>query len=544
MALPLGIRNNLTFLIAEVQSQLKTLDSCLAKGVARYGGTLLERSGYVYNLKMRLHDDCMMAAAKQRELEVNVAQSLSQLANELERITELSKQCVNQLFEAKKVDRVHVSTLRPMLKIVAKAVNKSSAALFDSDTEVAIKLGNAEKKLSKAFKTIYATLSKKSALAKDQHALMALLFVARTIEQMGDCIRVMGESILSIVLGQPTDIHRFKSLQSSLSALEQQTDATRLKLESVAETRSGSNISQLSISGQSSKQAIFKDGKKRKLKEEMDGVARWHDIFPGVAPEILTYSQEGDSAALLIEYLQGVTFEHLLLHGDQQANALGMRHLTDVLMLVWQKTFKPAPSHAGFMQQLRKRLKEIFEIHPEFFQGNERIGNVELMPFEALLDRAESIEQEIKAPFSVYIHGDFNIDNIIFDSERSKINFIDLHRSKYQDYLQDVSVFIVSNWRLQVFDRAVRDNINQQSLALYSFSKAFAEAQNDPLFEIRLALGLARSLATSTRFILDKSMAHSMFMRARYLMEQVVRISPDKRSHYRLPLKELINVTS
>ena len=37
--------------------------------------------------------------------------------------------------------------------------------------------------------------------------------------------------------------------------------------------------------------------------------------------------------------------------------------------------------------------------------------------------------------------------------------------------------------------------------------------------ELRLALGLARSFASSTRFILDQTLAAAMFLRARYLLE-------------------------
>ena len=54
---------------------------------------------------------------------------------------------------------------------------------------------------------------------------------------------------------------------------------------------------------------VFKDGGKRKLKEEKQRVDDWHEIFPGLAPKILAYKKRGDSAAMLIEHLAGQTFE-------------------------------------------------------------------------------------------------------------------------------------------------------------------------------------------------------------------------------------------
>ena len=48
---------------------------------------------------------------------------------------------------------------------------------------------------------------------------------------------------------------------------------------------------------------------------------------------------------------------------------------------------------------------------------------------------------------------------MIYDPLDKKVRFIDLHRSRYQDYVQDVSVFMVSNYRLQVLDAGTRARI-------------------------------------------------------------------------------------
>ena len=69
--------------------------------------------------------------------------------------------------------------------------------------------------------------------------------------------------------------------------------------------------------------------------------------------------------------------------------------------------------------------------------------------------------------------------------------------------------------------------------------QSFLDKAGDDTFEFRLALGLARSFATSTRFILDKSLAQAMYMRSRYLIERVLETDPRKAAHFRLPIEDI-----
>ncbi|MCW8963654.1 MAG: hypothetical protein OQL16_07640, partial [Gammaproteobacteria bacterium] len=132
-------------------------------------------------------------------------------------------------------------------------------------------------------------------------------------------------------------------------------------------------------------------------------------------------------------------------------------------------------------------------------------------------------------------------DNIIYDPLEKKINFIDLHRSGYMDYVQDISVFMVSNYRLRVVEPELRRRIMEQSCSIYDFAAAHANRVGDSSFNIRLALGLARSFATSTRFVLDKTLARAMWLRARYLMEQVLATDKKQASNFQVPVREIFN---
>jgi hypothetical protein len=109
------------------------------------------------------------------------------------------------------------------------------------------------------------------------------------------------------------------------------------------------------------------------------------------------------------------------------------------------------------------------------------------------------------------------------------------------DYVQDVSVFLVSNHRLQVFDAPVRRRINRVVMRFHEFAQEFAEGAEDTTFSARLALGLARSFASSTRFVLDEEFAKSMFLRSRYLLDRLLAWDAQDLASFRIPPEVLVD---
>ncbi|MFW5735659.1 MAG: phosphate uptake regulator PhoU, partial [Oceanidesulfovibrio sp.] len=56
----------------------------------------------------------------------------------------------------------------------------------------------------------------------------------------------------------------------------------------------------------------------------------------------------------------------------------------------------------------------------------------------------------------------------------------------------------------------------------YHFAKDYGVEHGDTAFDARLALGLARSFITSTRFELNPRFAKDMFLRGVYLLEKIL----------------------
>jgi len=543
MRIPKSIRDNLRFLITEVGSQISTLQTYFGTPSATIARHVLDRSGYTYNLKMHIHSSCLsrIARLKDVETETSVLRALEDIATDLDRIAELCRDCIQQMGYLRNRHSLEPDIYTPMLDRVGKGVALIDQALSESDTQLALKIGRIERRLDRDYKQLLKKYRRRKKPKRPAQDWITALFVAHYIEQMGDALLDISEGIISANIGQPVNTDRYHSLKASVEQLGTHNDLSDLVIEKVAATRSGSGISGIStVDGEEDGYlAIFKDGKKRKLKEERHIVESWHEIFPGLAPKILSYHKRGQSAALLIEHLAGQTFEQILLQESPKLLKETLRQLTATLESVWRETHTNKPVSARYMQQLTTRMDDVYAIHPEFRQSDSRICGHSIPPFDALIRQAQDYEDGIQAPFSVYIHGDFNVDNIIYDPLEKKINFIDLHRSRYLDYVQDVSVFMVSNYRLQVLDPPLRKRILALTRDFYRFAAGYARQVGDPGFELRLGLGLARSFATSTRFILDKSLAGAMYLRARYLLEQVLATRSRDPGRFRIPIKEI-----
>jgi len=543
MRIPRNIRNNLRFLIAEVGSQLSHLQEGLDSPSPSVSRRILDRSGYAYNLMRRIHDQSHSQTIKAGESQADAAslRAIESIATDLERITGLCRECIQQLDQLQNRRCPGAGVCISMLDVIARGLERIEPAILRNDTRLALKIGRVKPRLKNFSRKQVKKYTLGLKRGKHTEDRVAGLFLVHGIEQMGDAVLNISEAIISANLGQPINIDRYHSLRASINQLDSTNNNSELVARPLAQTRSGSGISAISAAGakDTGYVAIYKDGRKRKLREERKGLANWQEIFPGLAPRILSYHKRGQSASLLIEHLAGQTFEQILLHEPPRLIRQTLKQLNRTLAKVWRETQTRKPVAAGYMRQLSLRLQEVYAIHPEFRRDGCRIGGKSVASFGSLLQQAQRLEAGIGAPFSVYIHGDFNVDNIIYDPLEKKINFIDLHRSRYMDYVQDISVFMVSNYRLQVFDAPLRRRILLLSRDFYRFAAAFAGQSADRTFELRLALGLARSFATSTRFILDKSLARAMFLRARYLLEQVLAAELQDPTSFRVPVREI-----
>lgn len=539
--LPRAIDENLHFLCAEIDGQLIGLKSYFKQPDAAAAQKVILRAGYSSNLAVKVNNISAQTLARKKVSQdtQNLMQNVSMVAQNLDMISRLTRRSLAHAEDVARKEYLRSEAYVKVISQVRNSVKQVHPALARADSKSAVHIGQTRDKLNDLYDRVFRTLTTDMRKAKHSDDLAHSLLVANEIRRMGDGLQAISEAILSVNIGQPVQFERYFTLKSMLQ--DNVRDDDPVEVAPLAETRSGSAISSVKSQDAAGKpvNAVFKDGELSKVREERQGVKSWHSVYPGLAPKILSYEKRGQSAALLIEHLPGYTFEQLVLNENDTLLAEAQSVLAKTLRDVWSRTRMDEPADMSSMRQLLKRLPEVYRVHPEFRTAPQRLGGLKLDGFADLVRAAEKREANLHAPFSVHIHGDFNLDNVIYDPAERKIRFIDLHRSRYMDYVQDVSVFMISNYRLQIQDIPVRRRLAAVACDIHSIAAKFARTQKDKTFEYRLALGLARSFASSTRFVFDKSHARRMFIRARFLMEQALNCPPGREARFKLPMREL-----
>jgi phosphate uptake regulator len=535
------VDENLRFLIVEVLKQVERTRAYFNKPTQRLFDSLLARDDYIDNLKSLIQRKVLRYAVDadsgHNKAHVHLLNSVDVATINLERIADFCVNVVDQLGYIQNPKVLEKVDFTPFFEQVTGGLSLIEHALFDRDIQEATAICRAEGQLDTLYADVFRQMLEELNDGKDAQSLVTIIFIAHYFERMGDSLLNIGEAVISACLGEPTKIGQFLALEDSLERADLPKSPDDVRLKAYLGTRSGHRIARVSAGqdGDGSRMVIFKEGRAEKLREEVESIQRWEEISEGLAPKIYSFHERGDAGAILFEYLPGKTFEAILVEGDNREVDLVTTRITETIGDVWERSKKRKKVRAKFLAQLEQRLDDVFTIHPEYRDEGMRIGDVDVLSLEQLIETTRRFDELLQAPFSVFVHGDFNVDNIIFDPMQNRVRFIDLHRSRQTDYVQDVATFLVSNFRLQVFKAPVRRRIARAVGRFYEFSRRFAEKNDDPTFSARLGLGLARSFLTSTRFVLDPKLSRSMMLKSRYLLERLAATDPKRLDQFHLP---------
>ena len=223
MRLPRNIRENLRFLLAESGSQLANLRTYFREPANSLAKRILDRGGYAYNLKVRIHESCLERISRLRKADdgdVAALRALESIATDLDRLTELCRDCIQQLEKIQDFRCLHAEAYRPMLGWMTRATGRVEPAIRNSDTPQALKIGRVKPRIDRACRKLRkqytADLKHNSKATED---LIAALLVSHCIEQMGDTLLNISEAVISINLGYSVNSDRYHSLQTSMEHL-------------------------------------------------------------------------------------------------------------------------------------------------------------------------------------------------------------------------------------------------------------------------------------------------------------------------------------
>lgn len=522
-----GVRENFKFLVLEVTKLLEDTQRQIADPREELRKKIGPRDDYIDNLKSMIENKCfrLLTSEELDEGTVDLLRAINTSANNLERIADFGVNIVGQIRFIQALDILHRFDPEPFFTAIFAALPRIEEALFRRNISLALAICRAELEIDELYDAVFRRIMNDLRAGDSPEDLVTTLFIYRYLERAGDSLLNIGEAAIFATVGEKLRVSEFQALEGALASAEvdHAIDMRDVDYEGIWETRSGSRIARVQVHGDAGSRAVvFKEGRTTKVLEEKHALELWDKLEPGLPPRIFAFHDHGEKAAILLEYLQGETFQRVILEAEPRVVAAALSLILETIGRVWQRTLEPTPCSPAFVRQIASRLPDVLKVHPEFLTDDARLGELEVPGFATLLERARSLDAELTAPFCVLIHGDFNTDNLIVNLAQRRVHLIDLHRSRPFDYLQDVSVFIVSNFRIKIFDRAPRRRLDQVSRALYRFASEFARAHADHSFAARLALGLARSLLTSTRFEMDPEFSALMQQRARYLIERLL----------------------
>lgn len=520
-----ALDENFKFLVVEVTQQIRDTRRIVLGNDTSKNASVFARDDFVDNLKSVIENKCfkVLGAEDLPKQTINKIRGMNIATSNLERVADFAVNIVGQLKYLHDPAILAALDPAPFFDLIEEALGRVNAAVVDVDMHEALDLCRSEVLIDEIYAQVFERIMSALREGEAPEDLVTSLFVFRYFERMGDALLNVGEAAIFAGAGEKIKISQYQALANSLEDVD--IDILDVDYEGIWETRSGARIGKVHARGdgpETARWTIFKEGRKDKVLEEKERLERWDQLVPGLPPKVFSYQERGANASLLMEYLEGETLQQLILTGRNERLADGMQLMLQTVDTIWSGTREEAPVAPRFVRQLKKRLGKVLKVHPEFDRPATIVQGVRAPGLREHIDSCASLDAALQAPFSVLIHGDFNTDNIIINPEEAQVHYIDLHRSKAFDYVQDVSVFVVSNFRLPVSDGVLRARLDSASLRFFEFGAEFARRHGDATYEARAALGIARSMLTSTRFELSPDFARAMLLRGRYILTRLM----------------------
>lgn len=535
------IVTNFQFLLVEIERQLEATQAVVEKHDERRIAKIESRDDYIDNLKSVIENACFATLHGEERLtspEMAKLRALNIIGNNLERVGDHLVNVVRQTRHYDDPECIKRYAYKPFFAEVRKALEWTPRAVLERDMAAALKICRCELQLDRLYKEQFDRIRDELRSGFQTGDLLTTLFIFRYLERMGDALLNVGEAAIFAITGDKFKIHQFTALKDILTEGGHELPLSEIDFASIWGTRSGCRIGRVADrdgDGVTHREVIFKDGDTAKLRQEAANIARWDSLRPGLAPRVEAFREGKKSSSMLVELLPGQTIQDIAVGGDAALLRRALTALCRTVGEIWTGSLSPVPVPAGAMAQLRARLPEVLSVHPGLKSVRRAIGACALPSLDEAIAAAEDVEGRLASPYAVLLHGDYNSNNILYDVTEDRIHYIDLHRSAEGDAAQDVSVFMISNFRLPIFDAVRRRLLNAISTEFFTFARSFAARHGDASFEMRLALGLARSLITSTRFELSERFSRLMFARGMYLLSRVAGHTGDT-SGFRLPL--------
>lgn len=523
------IQENFHFIVSGVRVQVEKVSRFVSFPEADLYNKIKNKESYINNLKTIIENDCYGRIHEEHDLEhkeISQIRAIMVIAANLERMADVCINVIRQMGYLKEKQVLRESEYEPMFKVILDSLDKVLPSLEREDLSQALQICRAEFVLDALYGSSFKLHFDKLLNGKPEDAggHLTAIFIYHYLERIGDLLLNIGEQLIFAALGQRIKIEQFDSLQQTLKNSGYAKSFNEVCFNAIWGSRSGCHIGKVELTGGGEsieRGSIYKEGERSKIIEEKNSLEIWNDLFPGLVPKVYGCIDEGDKASLLVEFLNGQPLNELILTQDLPVIEEVMQVLEKTVGEIWKATGRPGPFATNYIRQLKARKESVLYLHSDMQRKSLEIGKTHILSTEELIDACEEIEKQIPAPLCVRIHGDFNTNNILYDNEEKAIRFIDLHRSEAQDYVQDISVFLVSNFRVPAFEPEISRRLDLAITLCYAWVERYAREKEDHTMHARMALALARSFFTSIRFAANDNFAREMFLRSIFLLESI-----------------------
>ncbi|QGY38641.1 phosphotransferase [Pseudodesulfovibrio cashew] len=543
-----GLDENFKFIVLEVENQARATRDFMDAPSRKRHLKITSRDDYIDNLKTIIENKCYSRIHSDKSLDknqLNKIRAMQVTSVNLEKIADYFVNIVKQMRYLDDQAFIKKYDYHEVFDVILERLAEIIAAFRQEDMSKALHICKAEPLLDDIYKVRFDRVMNEIGMGRDAQSLITVLFIFRYFERVGDALLNIGEAVIFSLLGERIKIEQFDALQQTLTKSGFSDSFADIDFSAIWGTRSGCRIGRVEqrdreLTPDEKKQgSIYKEGSLEKIRKERESILRWKQIFPDLVADIYGFHEEGDKGAMLVEFLNGCTLDEVVLSGDDEFARNALFIFESTVLETWTATMERLPVKTNYIRQVQSRLGGVLQTHPEFWRTPKSLGRSEVESTEDLLNRCAELEAELEAPFSVFIHGDFNINNVVYNHEDQQVHYIDLYRSRDFDYIQDASVFLVSNFRMPIFDDGHRGRINHVIRQFYAFVKGFADKHGDTTFEARMAFALARSFYTSTRFELNFKFAKEMYNRSMFLLEKINHYQGGQWENFSLPLNVL-----
>ena len=523
------IQENFHFIVTEVKAQVEKVHKFVSLPDSELFDKIKNKESYINNLKTVIENDCYGRIHEVHELdnkELSRIRAIMVITANLERIADACVNVIRQMEHLKDAQVLRQTEYDPMFSVIVEALDKVLPALERNGLSKALQICRTEFVLDSLYDSSFTRQSSLLLKAKPDGICnhLTAIFIYHYLERIGDMLLNIGEQLLFAALGQSIKIEQFDSLQQTLKSSGYAKNFDDICFQAIWGSRSGCRIGKVELAGGEESLehgSIYKEGDRHKIIKEKESLDIWNQLFPGLTPKVYGYIEDDSKASLLVEFLKGQPLNEVIFTKDCTVIEKALEKLEKTMQVIWEATIHTEPFETNYMHQLQSRKEDVLKVHPYMKRSRLEIGKTNILSTDDLLAACTEIEKKLPAPFSVRIHGDFNTNNVLYDAQQDFIHYIDLYRSRQYDYVQDISVFLASNFRVPAFEPEISEKLNFAIEHCYAWVMDYAKQKGDTTMPARMALALARSFFTSARFETLESFAKEMFFRSVFLLESV-----------------------